>query len=435
MFGYHIILPIECQEYYETWFRTIAVATVHNEVTVECTLMGGTHIHVVGIPKADKRTIRDHGMDQWREMNCTGDMIHKRMFTNAKWVIIRTQIHMTNALKYVRKYTIILDNNLDKDFVKSYLSDKHAERSFEEEIAILTPEPLTADEYQVFRSKYPTENGWKRMLFKQKANKYLWAKMTALEKRAKEYELNLPVIQDVVDLYANPNFTEWFQYLSSLYIQDRATNDTFGKCVIYWGEAESFKSTTVRIIGDLLGGATIWPGSELLKQNDVLKWDSHVKSGNNILIIEEMKWYDPIKKITIRDTLMKIKELFIGDGIDVRTSKANNNMQPTEAPLQLKRLLITANEYPGANHKIIEEYLSLDESLARRIVTYNINQGYSSARSGIKVTRRNPKPEGQELWRSLVKQHTQKKLELEVVKFIKQINDPLIDIGAFNYEC
>lgn len=213
----------------------------------------------------------------------------------------------------------------------------------------------------------------------------------------------MPIPDDIIAELTKDTYDNWIKFMATLAIE--ITRNPFGKCYIIFGNIRKYKSTTVRILGHVLGGASIWPGSEFIKQNDVLKWDSYARSGNKALIIEEMKWHDPIKKITIRDTLIKIKELFTGDGLDMRLSKSNKD-QCSDIKVQISALFITSNEYTSCNYKIIQELVESDISLGRRISNIHVRDQY------------NISDEFQASWDHLINKYTQEKLELFVSKYI-----------------
>lgn len=319
-------------------------------------------MHIIGVPKVKHRELRDISMDVMETMGITGGRLTKATIYMGKWIYITTIEHYENALKYVRKYKVEIDN-ADQITIQDLGLKNRKKTEVRDLIKEINIPEITQEEVQEWRREFKTDKVWKHKLLKTGAPKYQFGKYQKMEQRVRKYELSQPLSLDIQQEIKS-KLSILIQLLST-YIKIMTKDNDIGRCLVIFGEAAQFKSTVVRVLGKYFGGASIWPGSTFIKENDTLKWDSHVKSGNTSLIIEEMVWIAPAKKITMRDTLTKIKELFTGDGLDVRLAK---NSECPIIQLEVKYMFITSNSYPGANANSVRSFLDADPSLKRRIV-------------------------------------------------------------------
>ena len=361
---YHLILDVIWSEHIRSIFREIIISAKHEDnLSKECEASGGPHIHVVGHVKFSKRSLRD-GSQEWFNNQSTGGKEFRRyLIDQCTWKVLKSQAHIQNSIKYVKKYNVEIDNS--EKFEQSVESESVVDKL----IKNLIVQPLEDEEYKKFRAAFPNEKAWKHKLLSQGRSKRCWAQFQHLEKRAKVNEQNskltdeqLKVVMSIRDLS--------FMHLIHKFKQELTPKKEFGKIIILFGEAKSFKSTMVTILGNIFGGATTMPGSQFI-QPDNLKWDSHVKSGNKNLIVEEMKWYDISKKISIKDTLHKLKELYSGGELNIRVAK---NTECSDLSMKLQFTFLTSNTYrtEGITYENICLYLDQDQSLKRRIECHYI---------------------------------------------------------------
>lgn len=361
---FHIIVDEIDIEHVKSFMKTIIISSLHCEnLSGECKLMGGSHLHILGVPKFSQRQLRDISLQTLSDVGITGGNKLKINFLTNKWIHIQTETHYNNVIKYLLQYKVLV-NNIDKysgiDFGLRKAKD------FDEFFKINKEQTMDALEYAEWRKNFPDSKVWKHKLLSSGAPKYMFGKYAAMEKQAVTYEQNRPITEAEEQLVRN---TCKFIANAANWIKTECDKHPIGHIIIIFGPPASYKSTIARVLGHLYGGATTWPGSQFIKENDTLKWDSHVRSNNRCLIIEEMKWQDKAKKIQIGDTLRKLKELFSGTNLNVRVAKTSDT---PDMPLKLDCVFITSNNYVGENKRTIQSYLDNDPSLARRITVCDI---------------------------------------------------------------
>lgn len=361
---YHIIIDDLYENHITSLFKNILVMSKHTKNTQHCELFGGGHYHIVGIPKFRKRLLRDIGQERFNEEGVTGGKLFKQYLAEqAKWIYLRTPGHRRNAVKYaLDKDEIIIHH---QDLIDAMQNDHPNSGQIDDCIRACEDQVLSKEEYDQWRERFPTQKAWQHEILKKRLHKSTFGKYYKIEQKAKNYEKSIPLTPEMKnDINAIEIDCKLISNLK-YFINMLDPYESFGLVLILFGEARSFKSTVCKILGEYYGGATTMPGSQFI-QPDTLKWDSHIKSGNENLIIEEMRWKDIGKKITIKDTLHKLKEEFTGGEQNKRIAKTS---EMSDIPMKLRYLFLTSNTYDheGISCSNINFLIEEDDSLKRRI--------------------------------------------------------------------
>ena len=335
------------------------------------------HYHSLGLTKnlnekALKESSLKRVLDEGYNFESYGD---KGMYLSHRKVItIKNVTHYKNTLKYLLKYRIIIHDeamNFD-DNLKSNL--RVASEEFTRMMDILNPIEIPVELVRDFNLRFPTEMDWQRKMLtasaKTKQKSYEYYK--DLEKARNKLILSDPLTdEEAEDLICNHEaFTDVLRLIMDKLTTHQSINMDNGSVLILCGPSGSFKSNICSIIGKATGTMVTMFGEDFVSK-DMLKLDTAVKKGADVINIEEMPWRCAAKRISVRDTLNTLKQMTTSNPIEVRVAKTSKQ---TDALLQVKLIIISMNETGDLNYKELNDIIELTPEYKRRMVLIHMNE-------------------------------------------------------------
>ena len=335
------------------------------------------HYHSLGLPKfynekALKEASLKRALDQGYQFESYGDkglyMAKRKVYS------VKTVNNYENVLKYLLKYRIIIhdeemnfDDNLKSNIVVA--SEEYTKMK-----SLLFPKKIADETVRQFNLEFPTEMAWQKAHLtsigpnKQKTFEYF----KSLERARNKLILSDPLTdEEAEDLICNHEaFTNVLRLIMDKLTAHQNINMDNGTVLILCGPSGSFKSNICSIIGKATGTMVIMGGEDFVSK-DMLKLDTAVKKGADVINIEEMPWRCAARRISVRDTLNNLKQMTTGNPIEVRVAKTSKQ---TDALLQVKLILITMNETADLNYKELNDIIELTPEYKRRMVLIHMNE-------------------------------------------------------------
>lgn len=159
-----------------------------------------------------------------------------------------------------------------------------------------------------------------------------------------------------------------------LLVEQKHKENKIGCALILYGDADTCKSTILRLLSLAFQPSQLWVGTQWLGE-DNLRWDTCTRMQARTLITEEMMWFSVAKKQTIEDTVIKIKEQLTGAGANNRLSKTGAKTQHTQSNLHY--FFFSMNNYPlDGTH--IRNLITMRAEYSKRFIVLDMNpyKGY-----------------------------------------------------------
>ena len=243
----------------------------------------------------------------------------------------------------------------------------------------------------IFRSEYPQQIDWLSKIYADEWSSAMIKTHYKLEAQRFEEDRTRPL--DIEDYRKVAHLRLYIAWLYKMRAKWEQHPTDSGYAIIFAGKAATYKSTMCRILAGSFGKYHKWTGTQFIKE-DILKYDSMVKCCIQTLIVEEMKWQSPEKRITQRTALDDLKSFLTGDGIQVRTTKTGKD-PVHDVELHLTRIFLSYN--PSVDNGTFEQLdtkINTTPEYARRFYHINVDEIvgeggplYNVLHSNIKYTR------------------------------------------------
>lgn len=351
----------DCGQDITMCFAKIVIMGVHTSDSSDpCNAEDQDHFHIVGEQKWSTRFLRDMSTKRLERLNSGLSPGIRDAFCAARAKYILDEQHFKNTIEYVRKRcSNIIEDNCDTfHFTNKFMIFKMIDEMTE-------PSDISQEEQEEFNKRYPVAWQWTIDSQNYAFPKTVVKRLKQLE-AARARENTLPPAVETMNKAISEN-----RFLCKYLVTVKEALESFGgvtgKCLILCGPSDTCKSTILRIVAHSFGKFAVWPGSQFIER-DALKFDSLVRNRIDQLVVEEMQWYDMPRKHTIEKTILGIKELMTGGGLDVRTSKAGAQVLTGEAKLSLRHIFISMNPDSMANFKALHHIINSKQEYKKRLM-------------------------------------------------------------------
>lgn len=286
----------------------------------------------------------------------------KSAFMGMHFTEIKDENHFNNCINYLRKKTVIIDDDR-----LEYTGNKTT--TLVGRVKTMKKKPKhTKEEMDEFREEYPRQNSWKRDCVNLRLSKKDYEGFMSLERQRQEEDRVLPLPKH--EFKKMIPFIPYLKFLRELRNKMESHSTETGTALFLAGKASTYKSTTCEILADSFGSYHIWPGTQFVKE-DALKYDSAARAQISSIVIEECKFVNLLKKITLNDTLCFIKEQLSGSGLHVRLAK--NKSAVEDIDLSIERFLISFNPDEYIDHEVLRRAIMAKTEFSRRFLIYNMD--------------------------------------------------------------
>lgn len=164
-------------------------------------------------------------------------------------------------------------------------------------------------------------------------------------------------------------------------IEQKKKDNKIGCALILYGDADTCKSTILRILALAFQPYQLWVGTQWLGE-DNLRWDTCTRLQAQTLITEEMLWFSVAKKQSVEDTIIKVKEQLTGAGANNRLSKTGAKCQFNTS--NLRYFFFSMNNYPlDGIH--IRNLISMRAEYSKRFIVLDMNPFKEYIQSNIRL--------------------------------------------------
>lgn len=275
---------------------------------------------------------------------------------------IKDQKHFDNCIAYLKRKTVIVDNeslefkeNKRSTLVNRVVSMKNKPKHSPEEMA-------------EFRQEYPRQNSWKKDCVTLRLSKKDYEEFMSLERQRQTEDRVLPIPKSEFKKLAP--FVTYLKFLRELRNKIESHSIDTGVALFLAGRAGTYKSTTCEILADSFGPYHVWPGTQFIKE-DTLKYDSAARAQIESIVLEECKFVNLLKKITLNDTLCFIKEQLSGSNLHVRLAK--NKSAVEDIDLAINRFLISFNPDEYIDFDVLKRAVMAKTEFSRRFLVYDMD--------------------------------------------------------------
>lgn len=333
---------------------------IQDKETTMCN--GGPHYHLLCELKIVPRTFRDWSKDRCRQEGI--DPIWLQISRDQavgfiKWC--KNDQHVINTKKYIEKY-----DPVDLEFEKILPKMQLIENLYKHNTDFLFHDRTKKVDFDVelltkFRKEYPRQSDWMRKAVQQHWTFNEIQQAKKVEADYSNWQLEKP-LTDVLNETEETFAQEAFRYYNI--IRQKQKESKTGAAIIFAGEAASGKSVMCEILSSQFKPVHKWIGTQFIEK-DILKFDTLVEKQARCLIVEEVIWTVPRQKITVKDSLYKIKE-YLQPEFKPRTAK--NKKQHKFDTCTLEVLMFSFNPSRECNYEILLHEINSDDSLSRRII-------------------------------------------------------------------
>lgn len=286
----------------------------------------------------------------------------KSAFMGMHFTEIKDEKHFNNCINYLRRKTVVVDDDR-----LEYKEPRTM--TLVSKVKVLKSKPKhSAEEMAEFRQEYPKQNSWKRDCVNLRLSKRDYEGFMSLERQRQEEDRVLPIPKS--EFKKMVPFIPYLKFLKELRDKMESYSVETGTALFLAGKASTYKSTTCEILADSFGSYHIWPGTQFVKE-DTLKYDSAARAQIKSIVIEECKFVNLLKKITLNDTLCFIKEQLSGSGLHVRLAK--NKSAVEDIDLAIERFLISFNPDEYIDYDVLKRAISSKTEFSRRFLIYNMD--------------------------------------------------------------
>lgn len=363
----HYMFSDKLADNYKSFFSIIVIAGIHENREFRCFEFGDneSHYHVVGEAKYSNRILRDMSAERLAGADITGGSHARDLFLLSRQKHMVDEAHFDNTIKYINRQCgeILLDNSSKFTWPKNHAG------IFGVIDDIMEPENISTENMMEFRKRYPVKDSWKNLAFKKGISSKIIDELEKMERvRQREDESRVMTTSELKQAASQWPVLEVCKKL--LYLCECMPQNT-GYSLILCGVADTFKSTITRILARTFGPYCVWNGSQFM-QRDILKYDTPAKKGIKTIVVEEMRWVDTTKKITLEHTLNTLKEQLIGAGQDVRLAK--NTKSNIDLKLKIERMFISMNPSREVDFKTLLQSVQSKPEWTKRFIVYNMDQ-------------------------------------------------------------
>lgn len=339
----------------------------------ECAQSKGDHIHILARVKYSMRDMRDWRVDGQMLKSKGIDPLWKELWSNdLEWITIKhikSDKHFDNTYKYIEQYAApaIKDWYELKDKLLRQVNKYSQSIQQDEEWLFFAQQPnLKPDKQeelllQKFRQKYPRRCDWQRYCAMNHLNAAKIQRFNEYEQKCHRYERTRSPTRELSkteERFKN----DAIMYLNML--DKKQKENGIGAGLIFGGASGTGKSTMCRLIAELREPFSKWTGRQFIEK-DPLKWDDAVKKQIRTLIVEEMEWTVPLKKIDLTQTLDLIKQVLV-ENLEMRVAK-NVKVQKFTS-LTLDTLLFSYNPNKFCPEDLLAGTIQNDPAMSRRLI-------------------------------------------------------------------
>lgn len=275
---------------------------------------------------------------------------------------IKDQEHFDNIVKYIKRKQVLMEND-------NILWRQDNRTSILAKIRELKHKPKhTPEEMAEFRQDYPNYNSWKGDAIRLRLSKNFTNHLQSLEDQRLIEDQNYPLTKQ--ELKKLVPFKSFIEFIRNIRIKVNAHPSNSGYACILGGKANTYKSTICDILAMSFGSYHTWPGTQFIKE-DVLKYDSAARAAISTIVIEECKWINLLKKVTLNDTFCMLKEQLSGSGLNVRLAKNKNCVD--DLILKIERFFISFNPDEFVDCEDMESLINRKPEFKRRFYLFNMD--------------------------------------------------------------